>query len=157
MGTMPSDAPVAARHACFEIVTTRCLEFVDLTDRLEAFVKATGVDAGLVAVQTRHTTTGLIVNEAEPLLLQDLAQRFARWAPAGEAYSHDDLTRRTVNVGPNERANGFAHCRAALLRTTETVLVIDGRLGLGRWQRLLLAEFDGPQRREVAALVIPDR
>ena len=65
-------------------------------------------------------------------------------------YAHDDLSRRTINVaGPRERRNGYAHCRAALLGCTETVMVEDGRLCLGRWQRVLFAEFDGPQRRDL--------
>lgn len=138
-----------------EVVTTRPIEFIDLTDRLEAWLARTLVADGLLHVQTRHTTTGLLINEAEPLLLQDLMDRFERWAPREGAYAHDDLARRTVTVGPGERVNGFAHCRAALLRSSETVIVRDGRLLLGRWQRVLFAEFDGPQRREVAATVVP--
>ena len=50
---------------------------------------------------------------------------------------------------PGERRNGHAHCRAALLRGSETLAVRDGRLNLGRWQRVFLVEFDGPQCREL--------
>jgi secondary thiamine-phosphate synthase enzyme len=52
---------------------------------------------------------------------------------------------------PGERRNGHAHCRAALLRTSESLLVTDGALSLGRWQRIFLVEFDGGQRREIVA------
>lgn len=154
---MPSDLRAPAVHRCLEVITACATEFVDLTDRLETFISLTGTRDGLLHVQTLHTTTGLLINEAEPLLLLDLMVRFERWAPADRAYAHDDLARRTVNVGPLERPNGYAHCRAALLRTSETVLVRGGRLCLGRWQRVLFAEFDGPQRRQVAATIVPVR
>jgi secondary thiamine-phosphate synthase enzyme len=74
---------------------------------------------------------------------------FERLIPAGP-YEHDDFGRRTVNLTPDERSNGHAHCRAALLRTSESVPIVDGALTLGRWQRVFLVEFDGPRRREVA-------
>jgi len=153
---MRADAPALTLSAMtmLRVETTRSMEFVDLTDRLAAFVAGSPVRDGVLVVQTRHTTTGLLVNEAEPLLLDDLAARLSCWAPLDLPYGHDDLTRRTLNVmGPRERRNGHAHCRAALLRTSEMVLVSDGRLALGRWQRVLFAEFDGPQRRELLAWV----
>jgi len=130
--------------------TCAATEFVDLTDRLASLAR--GLSIGLLHVFTRHTTTGLLINEAEPLLLDDLADRLDRWAPASHAYRHDDLSRR-VNVGPGERINGHAHCRAALFRSSESVPVLNGALCLGRWQRVLLAEFDGPQTREVMVIL----
>jgi secondary thiamine-phosphate synthase enzyme len=141
------------RHV--EVATTRSMEFVDVTDRLAAIVSQAGVENGLLVVQTRHTTTGLLVNEAEPRLLEDLAARLACWAPLDLQYAHDDLSRRTVNVlEDRERRNGHAHCRAALLRSSETLIVEGGRLCLGRWKRVLLVECDGPQRRELVVMVM---
>jgi secondary thiamine-phosphate synthase enzyme len=131
--------------------TWKPLEFVDLTDRLASL--ACGLGSGCLHVFTRHTTTGLLINEAEPLLLQDLADRLERWAPANGGYGHDDFSRRVVNLGPGERVNGHAHCRAALFRSSESVPVVGGALCLGRWQRVLLAEFDGPQTREVMVML----
>lgn len=155
---MPSDlrpAPVAACHH-LEVTTTRSTEFVDLTDRLAELVSRAGLHDGVVYVQTRHTTTGLLLNEAEPWLLRDFESRLACWAPLDLGYAHDDLSRRTVDLlGPPERRNGHAHCRAMVLRSTETLLVLDGRLSLGRWQRVLLAELDGPQQREVVVMMVP--
>ena len=84
---------------------------------------------------------------------EDLADRLDRWAPRCDAYRHDDVSRRVVNVGPDERVNGHAHCRAALLRSSESVPVVGGALCLGRWQRVLLAEFDGPQTREIMVML----
>ena len=70
------------------------------------------------------------------------------------AYAHDDFSRRSVNVTPGERRNGHAHCRAALLRTSECVPVTDGRLNLGRWQRVFLVDFNGGQHREVSLTLL---
>jgi secondary thiamine-phosphate synthase enzyme len=145
-------APIVC-HVIVPVVTRQPIEFVDLTAALSRLVAGLGVHEGVLTVQTRHTTTGLMINEHEPLLLSDLQAMFERLVPSSAAYSHDDFNRRTVNLGPRERRNGHAHCRAALLRTSESVLVVEGRLSLGRWQRVFLVEFDGGQRREVSVAI----
>jgi secondary thiamine-phosphate synthase enzyme len=138
------------RHLVLSVETHRPVEFVDLTAAISAAVQGLTLLDGLVTVQTRHTTTGILVNEHEPLLLEDLEAMFERLAPASGAYAHDDLARRSVNLGPEERRNGHAHCRAALLRASESVPVSGGALTLGRWQRVFLVDFDGGQRRHVS-------
>jgi thiamine phosphate synthase YjbQ (UPF0047 family) len=59
-----------------------------------------------------------------------------------------------VNLTPGERSNGHAHCQALFLGATACFNVDDGRLVLGRWQRVFLAELDGPRRREVSVLMM---
>jgi secondary thiamine-phosphate synthase enzyme len=142
------------RHVIISVETHSLLEFVDITAALSRAVDDVGLAEGLLVVQTRHTTTGLLINEHEPLLFADLEALFERVAPAAAAYGHDDFSRRTVNVAPGERLNGQAHCRAALLRTSECVPVTDGRLNLGRWQRVFLVEFDGGQQREISVTLL---
>jgi secondary thiamine-phosphate synthase enzyme len=142
-----------ARQLTISIETREAFEFVDLTPVLSALVGSLAVSDGLLTVHTRHTTTGLMINEHEPMLLSDLKALFERLVPASDEYGHDDFTRRTVNLGPCERRNGHAHCRAALLRTSESVPIVDGALGLGRWQRIFLVEFDGAQRRLVSVTI----
>jgi secondary thiamine-phosphate synthase enzyme len=139
------------------VVTREEVEFVDLTASLSSLVEALGIRDGVLTLQTRHTTTGLLINEHEPLLLEDLKAMFERLVPAAAWYAHDDFSCRTVNLGPDERRNGHAHCRAALLRTSESVPIADGRLTLGRWQRVFLVEFDGGQRREVSVALVATR
>lgn len=140
-------------HCVIRIVTSAPTGYVDLTDELSAIVSRTGVSCGLLHLQTRHTTTGLLINECEPLLLADIDERLERWAPAAADYGHDDQARRTVNLVPGERRNGHAHCRAMLFRASETVHIADGRLALGRWQRVMFVELDGPQEREVSVMI----
>jgi secondary thiamine-phosphate synthase enzyme len=138
------------------IRTREPVEVVDLTSRVEAFLAAARLEAGWVNVQSRHTTAGIAVNENEPLLLQDLLALLERLAPRGGVYRHDDLDSR-VGVPPDERPNGHAHAKAFLLRTAETLNVSAGRLQLGRWQRILLVELDGPREREVSLLALGEK
>jgi secondary thiamine-phosphate synthase enzyme len=134
------------------VTSAAAIGLVDLTARVESFVTSAGLRAGWVNVQTRHTTTGICVNEYEPLLVGDLVALLERLAPrVGIAYAHDELHRRS-DVPADERPNGHAHAKALLLRTAETLNVADGRLLLGRWQRVLLVDLDGPREREVSLL-----
>ena len=128
-------------------------EVVDLTDQLEQFLRRTGLRRGILVVHTLHTTTAVLVNEQEPLLHGDLFRQLERLAPRDLAYDHDDSARRVVNRTDAERTNGHAHCRAMLLGSTVSLPIVDGRLVLGRWQRVLFVELDGPQERTVVATV----
>jgi len=142
------------RHTALRIDTDYPTQFVDLTDRIETLVAGAGLHSGLVNIQTLHTTTGVVVNEHEPLLLMDVAAMFERLAPHEAEYSHDNITLRTVNCILGERPNGHSHCRALLLPTSVCLNVVDGRLRLGRWQRVFLVELDGPRTRDVSVLLM---
>jgi secondary thiamine-phosphate synthase enzyme len=131
--------------------TTR--QFVEVTELVAERVRRSGVRHGLVSIQSHHTTTAVVVNEDEPLLLGDFAHLLDRMAPGDLRYEHDDFARRAA-VAPDERTNGAAHCRALVLGSTETLHVIDGTLQIGRWQRLFLVELDGPRERTVSIVVM---
>jgi secondary thiamine-phosphate synthase enzyme len=146
--------PAISRHKTLELTTDRPTVFIDLTSTLEEVVAASGVSSGILNIQTLHTTTAIVVNEHEPLLLADFVALLEDAAPRPAAYRHDDVTRRTVNIVPGERPNGHAHCRALLLCPSATLNIVGGRLQLGRWQRVFLAELDGPRRREVSTMVL---
>ena len=141
------------RHSRIRVATGRAMEFIDLTDQIEALAAEAGIQAGLVNIQSLHTTTSIVVNEHEPLLLADFAALLAEAAPRHAPYRHDDMSARTVNLAPGERPNGHAHCRALLLGSSALLNLAEGRLQLGRWQRVFLVEFDGPRAREVSVLV----
>jgi secondary thiamine-phosphate synthase enzyme len=142
------------RHRTILITTERSTEFIDFTERLEAFVAEAGIRVGFVNIQSVHTTTAIVVNEHEPLLLADFAALLENAAPGDAGYRHDDATVRTVNVTPDERVNGHAHCRALLLAPSACLNVSDGCLQLGRWQRVFLAELDGPRERQISILIL---
>ena len=68
--------------------TEHALQFIDITDEVRAIVERSGVHNGQVTVFSRHTTAAVIVNEHEPLLLNDMARTLSRLAPAGDYYEH---------------------------------------------------------------------
>lgn len=141
-------------HARIRLTTERPMEFIDLTARIETLAAEAGVRAGLVNIQSLHTTTAIVVNEHEPLLLADFDDLLARTAPRDARYRHDDMEARTVNLVPGERPNGHAHCRALLLASSALLNFAEGRLQIGRWQRVFLVELDGPRAREVSVLIL---
>jgi secondary thiamine-phosphate synthase enzyme len=141
------------RHARIHIATRLPTEFVDFTDQVERLVAESGIRLGIVNIQTLHTTTAIVVNEHEPLLLVDFHTLLEAAAPGDARYHHDDPAARTVNVTDGERPNGHAHCRALLLPSSACLNVTGGRLMLGRWQRVFFVELDGAREREISVLL----
>jgi secondary thiamine-phosphate synthase enzyme len=144
-------------RVCADLVHLRTegrIQFVDLTEILRERVRRSGVAHGLASVQSRHTTTAIVVNEDEPLLLDDMCRTLERLVPAGIGYQHDDHARRSPGLPKDERRNGDSHCRSMLLGASETLHIVDGVPQLGRWQRIFLVELDGPQARSVSILVM---
>ena len=141
-------------HTRIRVATARAMEFIDLTARIEALAAEAGIEAGLVNIQTLHTTTAIVVNEHEPLLLEDFGCLLEGAAPEDGRYRHDDPMARVVNLTDAERVNGHAHCRALLLPTSVGLNVVHGRLVLGHWQRVFFVELDGPREREISLLVL---
>ena len=152
---METFAPASSYcHARLRLNTTQPTQFIDLTERIERLVAEADVGYGVVNVQTLHTTTAVVVNEHEPLLLDDFQQLLETTAPDHGGYRHDDPLARVVNLTAAERANGHAHCRAVLLPTSVCLNVVKGRLLLGHWQRVFFVELDGPREREISVLVL---
>jgi secondary thiamine-phosphate synthase enzyme len=154
IATAPTVGIPTCHHERILVGARSSSEFVDITDLVVKAVRNSGVRFGIANVQTRHTTTGIIVNEHEPLLLDDMSGLLDRLVPGGAEYRHDDMTIRRVNLMPGEPANGHSHCRAMLLGTSETLNVVDERLDLGRWQRVFLVELDRDKEREVSVMVM---
>src|SRR5262249_19342544 len=117
-------------------------------------VRQSGVRNGLVNIQTKHTTTAILVNEHEPLLLEDLKKTLERLAPRNVDYRHNDFGIRTINLSPDERENGHSHCKAMFLRTSETLNLVDGGIQLGRWQRIFFIELDSARKRIVSIMIV---
>jgi isopentenyl-diphosphate Delta-isomerase len=127
--------------------------FIDITEDVNSIVTTSGIRNGVAHVYSSHTTAAIRVNENEELLLSDFARCLERLVPAGIGYDHDDLSRRR-NTPPDEPINGHAHCRHLLLSSSEMVPVVDGRLELGRWQRIFLIELCSPRDRTILVQVL---
>ena len=130
-------------------------EPVDITADLERCVGSSGVRNGLAHVFCKHTTCGVLINEFEDGLVEDLVRAMETLVPQGY-FAHDDLTRRTQNLqGPDEPPNGAAHVRQMLFgATSQSIPVVDGELGLGTWQRVLFLELDDPRPRSLTVTVM---
>ena len=122
------------------------LQMVDITDPVAAAVGRARLSDGVTSVFCPHTSCGLAVTEDEQGHHADLAAVLEELAPEGRAWAHDDLAVRWQNLEPDGRRNGWSHIRGLLATSPSLVLpVLDGALGLGRWQRLFLVELDGPR------------
>ena len=125
-----------------EIRTGEREEFVDLTAEIGRRVAASGVKSGLCVVAVPHTTAGVTVNEnADPDVRADLALALRRMVPDALPYEHAE-------------GNSPAHVKAALVGSSVTLLVEDGRLRLGTWQGVFFCEFDGPRTRQVWVQIV---
>lgn len=148
------EAKATVTCEALEIETTAAPGFHDITDDVNAIVSDSGVSFGHVTVFSSHTTAAIRINENEPLLLRDMARTLRQIAPANAYYEHNDFGRRTVNMNPDECANGHAHCQHLFLGTSETIPVIDGRPALGTYQRVFVIELDHPRMRQVLVTVV---
>ena len=134
-------------------------EFIDITDDVLEIVQSSKIQDGSVTVFTKHTTTGIIIQENDPLLLDDFKEFLGRVAPANGHYGHNDFDRRTVHMHDDECPNGHSHCQQLFLGTSETIPLMNGRLQFGEWQRVFMVELDGQKakiitHREIVVQVI---
>lgn len=120
-----------------EVATPRCCAFVDLTARLSEVVAAEGWSDGALLAFCPHTTAGMTINEgADPDVQHDLLRRLSQLAPQDGQDRHGE-------------GNSDAHLKASLMGSSVVIPLEGGRLRLGTWQAVYLAEFDGPRRRTV--------
>lgn len=138
----------------FKYQTKKFFEFFDITNDVQSFVEKSGIKDGLVNVQILHTSSALIVNENEPLLIEDIKRNLEQIASQSLTYQHDNLSKRTVNICPNECINGHSHCKAIHLLVNTTLNLIDRKLQLGQWQRIMLVELDHARPRKVQVQII---
>jgi secondary thiamine-phosphate synthase enzyme len=132
-----------------EVQTSKRMEIHDLTETVREMVRATGVTAGLVTVSTMHTTTAVFVNEPQSALLDDVQHLLERLVPRGDEWKHND-----PRYSDCDRSNADAHLRAIMLGSSVTLQVAEGALTMGQWQRVLMAELDGPRKRALVLQVL---
>lgn len=135
-----------------DIETTKRVEIRDLTTLVQDMVRSAGVDAGLVTLSSMHTTTAIFVNEPQTALLDDIELLLERLAPRGEEWKHND-----PRYSDCDRQNADAHLRAIVLGSSVTLQVADGDLVMGQWQRILMAELDGPRTRQLVLQILAPR
>ncbi len=132
--------------------TKKNLEFIDITEKIKKKIK--NFKNGIINIQSKHTTTAIILNESEPLLINDMMKTLERLIPKNNSYQHDDFTIRTVNMCDGECANGHAHCKALFLPSSLSLNIVNGKLDLGIWQRIFFIELDRSRKRNISLQII---
>ena len=140
---------LAVHTATFTIETTERLELIDLTDRVMAHVRSLPVREGIVSLWSLHTTSALFINESQQALLADIRAFLEEFAVRDRYYQHNDPQHSDCS-----RANADSHLRAMLLGHSLTLQISGGEVVLGTWQRVLLAELDGPRARALRLQVM---
>ena len=127
----------------FELPTAQKAEMLDVTKRVRAEVKASGIENGICTVFSSHTTGGVTINEnTDPDVRTDILNALERAVPAGAKYYK------------HEEGNAHAHAKAVLVGFSVSIPVQMGKLMLGTWQAIYFAEFDGPRSRKVSVTVV---
>ncbi len=137
--------------------TTRCMDLVDVTDDLEDLVQRSEVRNGMAVVFSPHTTCAVLINESEEGFIRDFEGLVQSLVPETRDYRHDDMTVRTENLEDDSHdvPNGHAHCKQGLIGSaSQTIPVVDGKLQLGRWQRVFFVELDRSRDRRVLMQII---
>ncbi len=117
-------------------------EFIDITDKVISIVENSGITNGTATIFSRHTTSAIIIQENEPLLLNDMSSLLEKLSPKNSRYGHNDFAIRTVNMNEGECPNGHSHCQHLILGSSETVPITSEILALGQWQRIFVVELD---------------
>lgn len=118
------------------------IDVVDMTERIAAELPT--IERGICTVFVNHTTAAVSINEAEPRLIDDIAQ-FVDELSAPNGWEHDALDN-----------NAEAHLRSSLLGRSVTIPVHDGEIALGTWQSILLIECDGLRKRSLSVTVVSE-
>ena len=124
-------------HSCWTCHLAEEFGHADVTGQVEELVRESGVRDGLAVVALVGSTGAVTTLEYESGALSDLRAALDRIAPVDAHYEHN------ARWGDG---NGFSHVRSALLKTSISIPVVDGRLQLGTWQQVILLDFDNRPR-----------
>jgi secondary thiamine-phosphate synthase enzyme len=123
--------------ASINVKTGTRSELVDITSPVQKEVSKSGISEGVCTVYVPHTTAGVTINEgADPDVCQDTLSKLSEMVPAHAGYRHTE-------------GNSDSHIKASLMGSSVSVIVENGRLVLGTWQKIFFCEFDGPRSRKV--------
>ncbi len=121
-------------------------DIIDITSQVTQAVGRSRIEDGLVTVFCPGSTGAVTSIEYESGALSDLQKAIESLAPSNIPYEHD----RRWGDG-----NGFSHVRAALMKPSLTIPLIQGRLTLGTWQQIVFIDFDNRRRhREILVHVL---
>ena len=116
----------------------------DITPLVEQYIHDHACNRGILTLYSPHTTCAVTINEGcDPHVARDMMQTLRRLVPLQGDYRHAE-------------GNSDAHVKTSLLGPSQQLLVAKGQLCLGTWQRVFLAEFDGPRTRKLWVMWMGD-
>jgi len=119
-------------------LTTRGFsDILDITHHVDAVIDRSRIENGLVTVFCPGSTGSVTTIEYESGVVRDLQKAIEEIVPSGIGYEHDKRW---------SDGNGFSHVRAALMKPSLTIPLIEGRLALGTWQQIVFIDFDNRRR-----------
>jgi secondary thiamine-phosphate synthase enzyme len=128
------------------VQTTGAGDLVNITDEIADHLAKTKLKTGHIVVFHIGSTAAITTFEFEPGMIKDMQELYERTVPSSKHYHHDETW---------GDANGFSHLRAALQGPTLIIPFENGRVLLGTWQQVVLAEFDNkPRKRQVVVQII---
>ena len=131
------------------ILTKQYVELDVITPQVEQIVAESGVKNGMVTVMTKHTTTGVTVNEALECLESDIEVALSLFASEDRPYSHARMLRDYGSTA----GNPTGHLKALLTGNHCHFLIQDGEIVRGGAQEVYFCEFDGPASRNILVMV----
>lgn len=132
------------------LLTDQYNQFIRITEPVEKIVRESGIRNGIVHVITKHTTTGITVNESLECLESDIEEFLARLVPENLPYAH---ARILADYG-STAGNPTGHLKAHLTGNHCHLIIDDGEIVKGGAQDIYFCEFDGPAQRTVLVQVI---
>ena len=119
----------------FSVSSNKHQELIDITNQINEIIEKSRVKEGICNVFILHASAAIIINENyDPNICLDFLDAINRAVPEHWNYRHDKID-----------GNAAAHIKAAILGPGETIPIKEGKLFLGRWQSVMLAELDGPR------------
>lgn len=135
--------------ATLNLATNERVELKVITKEIVDIVARTPIREGFVQVSSLHTTTGIMINETQDALLDDMKDLFEQVVPAATYYKHND-----PQLSDCARRNADAHLRAIIVGNNLTIPIENGQMKLGTWQQIFFTEFDGPNNRKIHVQVM---
>lgn len=117
-----------------EVSTKARRELVNITQSVERIVRDSGVENGICLIHSLHSTTGLVINEHEDGLIEDILSKIESDCESGESYHHNRIDN-----------NADAHLASTSIGPSKVMPVKGKRLVRGTWQNVFLLELDGPR------------
>ena len=124
--------------------TSKRIEFINITNKVEELVKKSGIKEGLVLVNAMHITASVFINDEEPGLKQDFVEWLHKLVDTKKDYKHN-LTGED---------NAYAHLMRTIMGREVVVAVTNGKLDFGPWEQIFYLELDGQRKKRVMVKVI---